>query len=524
MSAFKLQTLKQKLWAIVAASFVARVIVFFALPNTPSSLAPDEGTYGLISSWVARGILSEQLYFYQNLYYTGRSLLLPSSFLADLGVSGLASARVMSSIYGLSSLILLVLIVSHLHSNHKLDAKNKRPPDNLIVILFLVYAFLPSHFIWSTLGLRESTNEFWLILVFLFTYFFYKDVSKRILFTLTLLVAAIILVFSSRPQVGLLVCVSLIVYSLTKLKDVKTYLFVPAVLVGLMGGYLFTTPTIYFSENAYTVIEVFPPTATKDPSPTATKDPSPTATKDPSPTATKDPSPTATKVPSPTATKDPSPTATKDPSPTPDQEISLSKLCNFEGQELVSIGKKYVCEKSKTPAPLQEASIPNVDLIESVSALSEGQKARQFEAASRIPTINCPFDEKSRLSNYACLIWRAPYASFTFLFRPLPLLDTTSVSSILASIENIIWMFGIGSLLYLLIVKRRFSFKTQALPSVIFLALYAVGAGSYEGNMGTAFRHKSLILWIILLLLAVFWRTQGCIKEPRGNNSQESAV
>ncbi len=42
MSAFKLQTLKQKLWAIVAASFVARVIMFFALPNTPSSLAPDE--------------------------------------------------------------------------------------------------------------------------------------------------------------------------------------------------------------------------------------------------------------------------------------------------------------------------------------------------------------------------------------------------------------------------------------------------------------------------------------------------
>jgi hypothetical protein len=32
--------------------------------------------------------------------------------------------------------------------------------------------------------------------------------------------------------------------------------------------------------------------------------------------------------------------------------------------------------------------------------------------------------------------------------------------------------------------------------------LYCVGAGSYEGNMGTAFRHKSLILWVILLLLA----------------------
>jgi len=48
MSAFKLQTLKQKLWAIVAASFVARVIMFFALPNTASFLAPDEGNYAFL--------------------------------------------------------------------------------------------------------------------------------------------------------------------------------------------------------------------------------------------------------------------------------------------------------------------------------------------------------------------------------------------------------------------------------------------------------------------------------------------
>ena len=103
--------------------------------------------------------------------------------------------------------------------------------------------------------------------------------------------------------------------------------------------------------------------------------------------------------------------------------------------------KKFVCEKTKAQTPIQEASIPNVDLIESVNSLSEGQKARQFDAASQIPTQICPFDELNTLSKYACIIWRAPYASFTFLFRPIPLLDTTSTASIFASIENLVWIF-----------------------------------------------------------------------------------
>ena len=484
MSAFKLHTLKQKLWAIVAASFAARVIAFFTLPNTPSSLAPDEGTYGLMSSWVANETISEQIYFYQNLYFTGRSFLLPASYLVELGMDGLSSTRAVSSAYGFLSLILVVLVLSRVHSNNKLDPTKHIASDKVLAFMVFVYAFLPSHFIWSTLGLRESTNEFWLIIVFLFTYLFYKGVNRQIVFSFTLLTIAIILVFSSRPQVGLLVCVSLILFSFTLLKNPKTYVFIPTVVFGMMGGYFLTTPTIYFSEDTFVAMEVFPPTPTKNSSPTPTKD----------------------------------------SSPTPTTESSISKLCNFSGQELMTAGKKFVCEKTKAQTPIQEASIPNVDLIESVNSLSEGQKARQFDAASQIPTQICPFDELNTLSKYACIIWRAPYASFTFLFRPIPLLDTTSTASIFASIENLVWIFGIGLLLYQLIVKRRFTFKTQALPSTIFLVLYVVGAGSYEGNMGTAFRHKSLILWIILLLFAVFWRNQDEAKSPRGNSSQENAV
>jgi hypothetical protein len=65
MSALKLHTLKQKLWAIVAASFIARVIMFFALPNTPSTLVPDEGTYSSLAGWIALGATDNPTLFHK---------------------------------------------------------------------------------------------------------------------------------------------------------------------------------------------------------------------------------------------------------------------------------------------------------------------------------------------------------------------------------------------------------------------------------------------------------------------------
>jgi hypothetical protein len=51
-------------------------------------------------------------------------------------------------------------------------------------------------------------------------------------------------------------------------------------------------------------------------------------------------------------------------------------------------------------------------------------------------------------------------------------------------------------------IRRRNIEKFKALfPSIIFLTTYSISAGAYEGNMGTAFRHKSLILWVVILLI-----------------------
>jgi uncharacterized membrane protein YoaK (UPF0700 family) len=61
-------------------------------------------------------------------------------------------------------------------------------------------------------------------------------------------------------------------------------------------------------------------------------------------------------------------------------------------------------------------------------------------------------------------------------------------------------------------------------PSLLFASIYSITAGAYEGNMGTAFRHKSLILWVVLLLIAsTIVATQQRKAEQQGipSSSQE---
>ncbi len=519
MSAFKLQTLKQKLWAIVAASFIARAFMFFALPSAPSPLAPDEGTYSELAKWISQSKPATDFPgFGEKLYLAGRSMIVPASMLIRLGLGELDAVRLTSSIYGFLSLCLLVHLCSNLRKDTESGVERNRKIEHLVVSLLLVYAFLPSHFIWSNLGLREGPNEFWLILTFVGVFLLYKEEqSKKLLFAVLILVS-IVCTFSSRPQVGWVLVVTLLIYSLFKLKNKLTYLLITSVLAGLFAGYLATTSFAYVTSDAYVA---------KYASPTPTKYASPTPTKDASPTPTKDASPTPTKDASPTPTKDASPTPTKDASPTPTNrgEVNASKLCDGAKARVEYEGGIYDCIKSGTITKRERPSNLAEVAIDQVEVLPGKQIVNQIGAATAISRLSCPWDESLEIGKYACLAFRAPYMALTFLFRPLPFIDTTSALSAFAAAENMLWILMFLLITYRIFQVKRVPFLGELAPSLIFFSLYVVGAGSYEGNMGTAFRHKSLILWVVLLLLfAIFWRDQSEPRGSRGNNSQESAV
>lgn len=423
MSALKLQTLKQKLWAIVAASFVARVIMFFILPNSPSSLAPDEGTYSALTKWIAESKPATDFpAFGEGLYLSGRTIIIPASVLNRIGVNELDAVRFVSSIYGFLSLVLLTFFALKLLN--KIDDLSKFN-TRLIVFLFTVFAFLPSHFVWSTLGLREGPNEFWVLLTFISMYWIFHCTTRYQVLAHVALFTSIVMCFSTRPQVGWVLGVGLLIYLVTRIKQAKSLLAIAAVLTAVFLGSIGTSPS-----NGTSIVD------------------------------------------------------------NPGVVISM---------------------------------------VDGVPIRHEGN---QVAAASVIETPSCPLAElsvasslPSRVETYACIIWRAPYMSSTFLLRPFIIGDITSKSSAVAAFENLFWLLTFGLIVFLSIKRRRIPRFNMLAPSLIFFALYVVGAGAYEGNMGTAFRHKSLILGVVLaLVLSLLWRNSQPTNQNSRNKPTESAV
>jgi hypothetical protein len=418
MSAFKLRTLKQKLWAIVAASFVARVIMFFALPNSPSPLAPDEGTYAHLAKWIGESKPADDFPFYgQGLYLSGRSIIAPASVLYRFGFDELDSVRLVSTTYGFCGLIFVVIFILNLYRDNSADSSDQRRNSHLIVGLVSMFAFLPSHFVWSNLGLRESATEFWTLLAFGFFFMLYYVQKKFTVMNILAFLASIVFTYSSRPQVGWVLGVTLILCVLFTFSPRKSFFMLIIVIGAVFLGSSTSGDTYGQVLNAGEIIE-------------------------------------------------------------------------------------------------------------------QQQLANQIGAASLIKLPSCPFEESDlntpsefRLDTYLCIAWRAPYMISTFLFRPIIGDDVTSSSSLIAALENIIWMFLFVIFSVVALKKRKISFLKPLFPPFVFFILYVSGASAYQGNMGTGFRHKSLILWIVLLLIfAVAWRKDENSGLNSRNNSQESAV
>jgi hypothetical protein len=444
MSAIKLHTLKQKLWAIVAASFVARVIVFFVLPNTPTNLAPDESAYSEIARRITTGEALDQ---FGGLSKTSQTLVFPAAMFVRIGLDPLSATRLSALMYGFATLVFLAYLISKVAHNHIDTASEHKRTQNLVLILFAIYSFLPSHLLWSILALRESTMEFWVVLIF-GSFFLITHHSERLnKWNYLLLICSIFLLFNTRLQVGLLLVISLIISLplIHKVRNVRKVFFVVAITSAFSFSSLFIQTNVEFK-----VVSLEAPTAKA---------------------------------------------STADPA-----------LCQKNGQVIYVKASRFLCEEVRKTT-LEDITRPDEFIVGQITSIPDRQEANQANASSAIQTLSCPFENEVETNKIGCLIWRAPYMTATFLIRPIIGLDVTSRSSLLAAVENLLWSAGFIFIFYSILKKRKIPFFRSLLPSILFFILYSVGAGSYEGNMGTAFRHKSLILWVVLLLIfALAWR------------------
>ena len=439
----RLTSLRGKLYAIIFCSFIARVVGLILLPNKPSFLGPDEGTYGAVGAWTEQGLPAKDFPLYgEGLYLSGRALFWPAVLFNQLGVTPLNSVRLTAAIYGLLTLVLIIFIFLKTVDRHIAVAEFVARNNKLVIALFVVFAFLPSHFVWSLLGLRESAVEFWTLSAFASLYWIFHLEKKLSLKTIFFLVAAIVFTFSSRPQVGWVLGITFLIFLLANVRKKTALFLIPVVLASTVLG---------FSATLAPVAPVAPGTIV---------------------------TPGATVAPG-----------------------------------LVASTTSKIFGTLKTAAEVATYK----------------HQVNQLDAASVIVTQSCPREglalanrPPTSFDTYFCIAWRAPYMTATFLFRPLIGLDVTSTSSLFAAIENIVWLGACIFIIVIMIRKRRLAFFGPLAPSIIFFVLYIVGAGSYEGNMGTAFRHKSLILWAVLLLVASVIAAQ---KKPiYGNENAEKTV
>ena len=112
------------------------------------------------------------------------------------------------------------------------------------------------------------------------------------------------------------------------------------------------------------------------------------------------------------------------------------------------------------------------------------------------------------ISNPISMIWPA----FVFLCGPFPLIGNPGLAATISSFESPLWWS-----LYLLLIFQFIRFRKTKFfrdPQILFTLIFLVGEIAFsalvEVNLGTSFRHRSIIL---IPLVFVFLRLAQRAKE-----------
>ena len=446
----RLTTLKSKLYAIVFASFVVRVMAFFALPNSASNLAPDEGTYGDLTEWIAND-KSAGDYPNPGLFRISRTLIEPAVLLNRVGVSGINSVRIIASAYAIGTAILILYYLLKTVEQIRVENRREIVSQKLILILFGVYCFLPSHLFWSVVGLRESATEFWAISTLILVDRIFLNRNKSFILNGILITTLLVMIYISRYQVATILGVTLVIFLIIQIRIKLARTLTVFIILGMIIGQIFTTGVRVETSQSFYVIDSSKPENNSAPT---------------------------------------------------NEAIKLGLNCDKDKEVLEIEGRKYTCRSLGTRESIIGVRNPISPLIGQGISLESNNESNQIGAKSAIKSVSCVPQVPEYLVKPVCLLYRAPYTTFTFLFRPIFPQDITSESSRLAAVENFLWFSSFLFIVVMFIRNRRLAFFNSLAPSLLFFSIYSVIAGAYEGNMGTAFRHKSLILWVVLLLIA----------------------
>jgi len=450
----------------VVVSILTRFFGIAILPNNSTSFAPDEAGYALLAKLVSTG---DDFSISSNpgagLYNTSKTYILPAAGLIKLGFDELVSVRITSTLFGVLSVYFFIRTIFLILGVKDLQEITERRSRRVVLVSILAFNFWPSIFLWSILGLRETVS----IASMLTAVFFLlkirelashgNSVGGLVLYCFLALVV-ISLSFGARRQTAMVFVVLFCVpFALLSFRKGMVLLISISTLGGIAGVVWSTTPNnsvklekVWQLSSQELTYEVLPRAALPF-----------------------------------------------DKTPSAGEPCELTGLVFVPGTGLLECVEVLKSNKKLTSTEVF-VQVP----VPTLQSIGGSQIQRSLGAETAIPVDDCSYSSTKTLDLVYCIARHLPFRLFSTLFRPLPILDSGSLSNNLASIENIMWLSIF--MLFLLSIrnfKKGHPHRFLIVPASLFVMGLSNLFAIFSGNLGTAFRHKSVILWALLLVVSL---------------------
>jgi hypothetical protein len=535
---------------IILGLGVIRLVVAFLMPQEPSIMAPDEGTYAALAGVVGAGgdWASWNYNWGAGLYPGSRALLGPAAILISFGLPDLTAVRVVSVLYAVGAQLLLLAIARLARRRIAPEGPAGLPLVSWPMLGIAVFVLMPSNVLWSNLGLREAACAFWILgAVTCTAYLFTRGDWRWKALCGVGIAVSITMTFQSRVYLAAALVIALavgIVWFGRERPRFSVTLAIAVVAGTLFGATLSlparTATTVPPSAEVLAQAETLKAQAVAK-AQAAADDRARAETlqgqaqaaeltlaalnaADGDAKAAREllraqgaPSTALEVLRKASATSDPAREIQARREALASRAASASLAASQESSEAASLETQAAALLSQTqsvPADpgllgsLQQGAAQAPTAINPDTYLERGSYQREVSAQyanSAIATDSCVGVPNPQSLRW-CEITRLPGAAFAVMFRPLwpvDIPDEWSAVAVMASLENIAWLAIAVAVIWVLIT-RRFSFTRLLTISLAYGALVIAGMAALEGNFGTAFRHKSTTLWVfsIVLILA----------------------
>ena len=181
----------------------------------------------------------------------------------------------------------------------------------------------------------------------------------------------------------------------------------------------------------------------------------------------------------------------------PSKEV---KLITFHG-DFTLVALYFYLQDNPNSILTKVMSVTNIKTkVEQIwsEKLKLGLIYKDVEAGSDSSSLNGHILTPGKIDKPLSMVWPA----FVFLFGPFPLIGDPGFAAAVASFESVLWW-----LLYLALAFQFFRFRRSKLlkdPTMILSVIFTLGFIAFsalvEVNLGTSFRHRSVLLVPIIFM------------------------